>query len=263
MTEGQVIGRTKGADRATLVAAGIVAALLLAALICPLVHDGELWGAMLHGARTLVVVATAAMAIALLVGGFLGAAAGWYGGQWEGFLGRILEALGAFPGIALVALASAMDRGFSIRSLIVALALVRLPEVARIVRIELLRLRSEPYVQAAVALGASPLGLITRHIGPQLTGALAHSAMFGAAMLILLQSALSFVGLGAARSAPSWGAVVARQAASSHPLGALVPAAALLATLWALMRLGAAADRGLNRRPARATPLHAATARSR
>jgi len=218
---------------------------------------------MVHGARALVLLAVPAMAIALLVGSVLGAAAGWYAGHWESVVARIVEALGAFPGIALIALASALDRGGSVRSWIVALALVRLPEIARIVRIELLRLRSEPYVQASVALGATPMAVMVRHIGPQLGYALGHSAMFGAAMLVIVQSAMSFIGLGVARGPMSWGAVLANQASSSHWMGALVPATALVATLWALMRLAKAAAGAINRPADAATPLQAAAAGSR
>ncbi len=232
-------------DLATTLAIGIVTAFVLGVALAGAASPDSQLGLLLRGARTLAAVAGCAMLLALTAGSVLGAAAAWAGGRFEGASIRVFEVLGTFPGIAMVAVVRALDRGDSLWSLILALALVRVADVARTVRVEVLRLRACEFVQAAVAMGGSPTHVLVRHLGPHLVGVLGRSALFGAALLVLLETAMSFVGFGVPQGAASWGAAIAEAISSGHPDQAFGPAAALLALLWALVRIADAVGRKL------------------
>ena len=239
----QVLMRKLERDTSTALSLLIVVSVVVAAAAAGLSSPDTRFGDLMRGARALLIVGGGAAALSTLVGFVAGVSAAWWGRRAEGAQTRLLEIVGTYPGIAMVAFVQGLNRSGSVLPLIAALTIVRVAEVTRVVRIEILRTRSSDFVLAAVSLGASPWRVAIRHIGPQMVGALAHSALCGFAMLVTLEAAMSFLGIGATSPNGSWGTAIAVQLRSPHPQGALVPALALFAVLWAFLRLSEAVAR--------------------
>ncbi|MEI8259743.1 MAG: ABC transporter permease [Deltaproteobacteria bacterium] len=168
----------------------------------------------------------------------MGGLAGYHRGFWNDRLVRLVETVDTFPAILVVALLRAIEREPSALSLVVAVALVRWAEVARLVRVEVLRASTEDYVLAARALGGSPFHIFRRHILPGAAGPVAVSAVFGLGTAVLLEAAVSFLGLGTPAASASWGEILAEGARHPAELRLLLwPGAALLATVGAAFLL--------------------------
>jgi ABC-type dipeptide/oligopeptide/nickel transport system permease subunit len=239
--------RTATTRVAALVVALVAAAALAADIVTPAGGGGTL-AQLLYGARTTWLVAVTGVTVALLVGGVLGALATRRGGGADRLLSRFAEMLGGYPTIVLVALVRALEPSGGLLLLAFALAMVRVPETARLVRMELLRLQASEFCLAARGLGATPTRLFLHHMLPHLAGALAQSAVFGVGLLALLEAAMTYVGLGVATQTPSWGAAIARAIALGEPARALPSIFALAATVIALYVLGDSLRDGLDPR---------------
>lgn len=175
------------------------------------------------GARTALGPALAAVALGVLLGVLLGGAAGQLGGVWSRMLERLVQTVDTFPAILVVAIARAIERDPSALSLILGVAVVRWAEVARLVRAEVLRERSEEYVLAARALGASPSRIFVRHILRNAAAPVVVSSVFGVASVALLEAALSFLALGSPVRQASWGETLAQAAQNQGAWHLLVP----------------------------------------
>ncbi len=194
----------------------------------------------LYGARVSLQVAVAATGVAVLLGVFLGAIAGYVGGWTDEALMRLADAFGAFPGILL---AITITAAFDDRSLVVvfvALGLVGWSSLARIVRGQVLALREEEFVQAARALGAGPLRITFRHILPNTLAAVIVTATLLMAGNILGEAGLSFLGIGVQPPYPSWGGMLAesRQEILLHWWMCAFPGAAIAFTVLGFNLLG-------------------------
>lgn len=162
----------------------------------------------IHGARISLLVAVAAVGLAGLVGTVLGIAsallAGWLG---EAIM-RVAEVFLTLPTV-LIALAVAATVGPSLTNVVLIIALVYWAQFARMVRGEALSLRERDHVQAARALGCSTARLVVRHILPNLVSTVIVLATLQVASAILLESTLSFLGVGVPPPTSTWGAMVA------------------------------------------------------
>jgi peptide/nickel transport system permease protein len=163
---------------------------------------------MIHGARVSLLVGFVATAIALVVGTFFGAIAGFYGGAADWFVSRLVEVVLCFPFLFLVLAIVALFRP-SVWTLMIALGLTNWTSEARYVRGELLRIRELEYAVAARASGAGDLRIIVRHLLPNALAPVLVSATFGVAYAILTESALSFLGLGVPLPRATWGSILA------------------------------------------------------
>lgn len=195
---------------------------------------------LLHGARTALLVACGSVAIGLLVGGLLGGLGG-LGGRWLDLVVlRLIELFACFPAL-LAVLAVAAFLGGSLATIVVVLGVVYWTAFARVVRGELLSLRQRPFVEAARGLGAGPVRLLFRHLLPRLGGPVAVAAAFLAADAILIESTLTFLGLGAGLDTVSWGAMLDQGRAQAHT-GAwhlwVFPALAVASVVLLLHALG-------------------------
>jgi len=182
------------------------------------------------GARTALGPALAAVTISMVLGIVLGGAAGYLGGFWNRSLERLVQTVGTFPAILVVAIARAIEQDPSALSIVVGVAFVRWAEVARLIRAEVLRERGEEYVLAAKALGASPARVFVGHILRNSTGPILVSAVFGIPSVALLEATLSFLSLGAPVAAASWGETLAEAARRPEALHLLAPPTLALAT---------------------------------
>jgi peptide/nickel transport system permease protein len=171
-------------------------------------QDGsDVFSKVLYGARVSLMVALTVVSVSTLIGLIVGSLAGYKGGWVDQLLMRLIDMLYAFPGF-LLALSLVAVLGPSLPNLILAMCITGWTGYARLVRGEVLHLRTKEYIQGAQAIGAGPLRIVTLHIWPNLVGPLVVQATFGMAGTIITESGLSFLGLGAPPSIPTWGALL-------------------------------------------------------
>lgn len=203
----------------------------------------DLLARVLVGGRTSLAIGLAATGSAVLIGVFVGAVAGLYGGRVDELLMRLVDFLYGVPYMFLVILVmllfSDTARGDPV-PVFLALGLVQWLTMARIVRGQVLSLRAQDYVLAARALGASDAVILIRHLLPNTLGPIVVYATLTVPAVIILESFLSFLGLGVALS---WGQLVAEGVSVVNPLRStwwllFWPGAFLAATLIGLNFLG-------------------------
>lgn len=163
---------------------------------------------MIHGARISLMVGFTATAISLIVGSILGALAGYYGGAADWIVSRAIEIVLCFPFLFLMLGIVALFKP-SLYTIMIALGLTSWTTEARFVRGEFLRIRGLDFAQAARASGARDARIIFRHLLPNALAPVLVSASFGVAAAILIESALSFLGLGVPIPTASWGGILA------------------------------------------------------
>lgn len=162
----------------------------------------------LFGARVSLLVATFGTLFAVSIGVAAGMLAGFYRGAADVAISRFVDAVMSIPVLLLaIALAAVLPSG-DVWNVVLVLGLVNWATVARVVRAETLSLRSRDFVEAARALGASDLRILAGHLLPNLTGPIIVFATLSMAGNILLESALSFLGVGIQPPTPSWGNMI-------------------------------------------------------
>ena len=159
----------------------------------------------IHGSRTSLAVGFVAVGIYVLIGVLVGALAGFYGGRVDMVLSRVVEVMICFPTLFFVLCVLGLMRVKSMVPIMVVIGLTRWTDVARLVRGEVLKLKSWQFVEASRALGASDARVIARHLLPNAMAPVLVAATFGIAGAVLLESALSFLGFGVPPPEPSWG----------------------------------------------------------
>lgn len=208
----------------------------------------SVWAGLVHGARTTLLIAIVATVGAILFGGLIGALSGFYGGRIDDALMRLTEFFQTIPSfifaILLVAILSP-----SATSVVVAIATVSWPPIARIVRGEVMGLRSREFVQAAITLGESDPALLFREILPNALSPLIVTGSLLVATSILTETALSFLGLGAP-DLMSWGFMVGAGRSFLRDAWWLVaiPGVAILLTVLAINLVGEGLNDALNPR---------------
>jgi peptide/nickel transport system permease protein len=204
------------------------------------------------GARVSLTVAALAVLLALTVGTAVGLAAGYFGGWVDSLLMRVVDAALAIPRLFVLLLLLVVWERVPLYALILVLGTTGWFATSRLVRGEVLRLKHEPFVTATVSLGAGAWRTITRHLLPNAAGPVLVAATLGVGDVILLESGLSFLGLGIQPPIPSWGGMVldARPLLSSAPWTAIFPGAAIVLTVLAVNLLGDALSAALDPRSA-------------
>ncbi|MBL8915706.1 MAG: ABC transporter permease [Archangium sp.] len=207
---------------------------------------------LIHGARVSLLVAFFTVLIAVGVGMALGGIAGYLGGVVDLIISRVLEVMQTFPLVFFLLALLSIVRVQSIWPLILALGLTRWTEVARLVRAEVLTLESREFVLAARALGASPGRIIFRHLLPNAMAPVFVVATFGVGSAILLETALSFLGIGVAPPTASWGELLTEAHRTlQHPGAwwlAVFPGLAIASTVLAVNAIGEAVRRSVDGR---------------
>ena len=199
----------------------------------------DLWSRLLYGGRNSLEIAFAVNLIGLVVGGLLGALAAYWGSFTDTVIMRILDVLIAFPSLVL-ALAVAQSLGASKLHTIYALCFFSVPAFARLARAQTLRLRERPFMLAAGLAGTRAPRILLRHVAPNILPALVTFALLGVGVTIILEGALSFLGLGIPPPQPSWGNMIFEGQAvlSAEPKLVLLPSAFLFVTVLAFNLLG-------------------------
>ncbi|WP_253443236.1 ABC transporter permease [Halomonas sp. Y3] len=201
---------------------------------------------LMHGAWVSLLIGLVSTLVALAIGVPLGAVAGYYGGLIDDALMRFTEFFQTIPNFALAIVLVAIMQP-SVTSIVVAIALVSWPPVARLVRAEFMSLRNREYVEAARLVGQSNRTIILRQILPNTLSPIIVLASLMVATAILLESSLSFLGLGDP-NVMSWGYMIgaARTVIRQAWWLSFFPGLAILLTVLALNLVGEGLDDALN-----------------
>ena len=193
----------------------------------------------IYGARVSLQVGFVAVGIALIVGGLLGAAAGYYSGWLDNGIMRVMDVLLSIPQ-TLLAIAIVAALGPSLPNLMIAVGISAVPNYARIVRGSVLSIRGMEFVEAARAVGSSDLRIILRHIIPNSMAPIIVQSTLGVASAILNAAGLSFIGLGIQPPNPSWGSMLsdARKYMERAPWLVIFPALFIIMTILSFNILG-------------------------
>lgn len=192
-----------------------------------------------YGGRYTLLIAVGAAIVTTVAAVGLGVAAGYLGGVTESVVLRIVDALLALPVILLaVALAAVLGRGLV--TLIVILAFTGWADYTRVIRADVLALRERPFVESSRALGARTFRVLWRDLLPNLVSTITVMSTYLVSRFILLESSISFLGMGIAPPATSWGAMIgeARQYIFQAPWVSVIPGLAITGTILALNFLG-------------------------
>jgi len=199
----------------------------------------DVFSRILYGGQISFEVGLGVNAIGLLIGGLLGVAAGYWGGAADTIISRVLDVLIAFPALVL-ALAIAEGLGPSELHVIMALSVFSIPAFGRIARGATLALREQTFMLAARLSGTRGWRVIVRHVVPNIVPQLMTFSLLGIGVAIILEGALSFLGLGIPLPEASWGSMIAQgqQTLSASPDLVLIPSAFLFATVLSLNLVG-------------------------
>ena len=193
----------------------------------------------LYGGRISLLIGVVATAVSLLIGVTYGAVAGYFGGRADALMMRTVDILYALPFMFFVILLMVFF-GRNILLIFVAIGAINWLGMARIVRGQTLSLKHREFVEAAQAQGVGPAAIIRRHIVPNLLGVVAVYVTLTIPQVILVESFLSFLGLGVQEPMTSWGALVndGSRELQSAPWMLIFPAAFLATTLFCFNFLG-------------------------
>ena len=199
----------------------------------------DLLSRILFGARLSMQVAVFSVAVATVVGGILGLVSGYLGGAVDLVVGRAMDVLFSFPAI-LLALGIVAALGPDPSNVIIAIAVVYTPIFARVVRGPVLALKAREFVEAARAVGATPVRILLRHILPNLLSTLVVQVSLALSWAVLTEGALSFLGLSAQPPAPSWGVMLSegRQYLEFATYLAIFPGMAIMVAVLGFNLLG-------------------------
>lgn len=168
----------------------------------------DLLSRVIFGARIALIAGIGATIISVTIGVIVGALAGFLGGWTDAILSRIVDTLMSFPIIALLIVLAAV-LGPSLVTTVVVIGVTVWSRYARVVRADVMSLRERDFIVAAYASGVRSWRIIWRHLVPNVMGPVIVLASLGIGSIIILEAALSFLGLGVRPPTPSWGAILA------------------------------------------------------
>ena len=200
----------------------------------------DLYSRVVYGARTSLAVGFGATALGVLLGVLIGLVSGYVGGWVDLTVQRFIDMLQALPTLIL-AMAMAAALGPSITNTMIAIAIPKLPSIARVIRANTLSLREMPFIEAARAMGMSEMRIALRHILPNTLAPLIVLATAGLGSAILVEASLSFLGLGVPEPHPSWGrmlSVSAAEYARTAPWLVIFPGLAITLAVFGTNLLG-------------------------
>ena len=199
----------------------------------------DLLSRMIYGARVSLFVGVFSTLIALVIGTVYGTISAYVGGKTDNLMMRVVDVVFALPDLLMIILITVL-MGRGVVGVFIALTMVSWVTIARLVRGEVLRIKEYPFILAAKALGASHFRIMLREIFPNILGILVVTLSFRIPVAILAESTLSFIGLGIAPPASSWGTLASDgwTAIKFYPHQILVPSQAIFFTILSFNFLG-------------------------
>jgi peptide/nickel transport system permease protein len=203
-------------------------------------YGRDLYSRMLIGSRITFFVGFIAVFISLIIGITLGSIAGYFGGKTDAFIQWLINVTWSIPTLLLViAITLALGKGFW--QVFIAVGLTMWVEVARVVRGQVLSIKKMQYIEAAKVLGFSDMRIIFKHILPNIMAPIIVISAANFASAILIESGLSFLGIGAQPPIPSWGAMIKENynyIILGKPYLAMIPGIAIMSLVLAFMLIG-------------------------
>lgn len=199
----------------------------------------DIFARVIHGARRSLSLGVGTTAVALVIGGLIGACCGLYGSKFDAIVMRLCDILNCVPGL-LFALAIVAALGSSMKNLLIAVTVVSLPGFIRIVRSVILSIVEQEYILAARACDSSNFVIITRHILPNAMGPIIVQASMSVASMMLTAAGLSFIGMGVQPPEPEWGVMLstAREYMTQAPYMLAFPGIAIALSALSLNLVG-------------------------
>ncbi len=199
----------------------------------------DMFARIVWGSRASLGIGFASIALALVMGGIIGAVAAFWGGWVDMVLMRIMDVFMALPA-TLVAIAIVAAFGSSIQNLIIALAIAQTPNMARVTRGSVMSTRDQEYVEAATAIGNRRLTTLFTHVISNSLAPVIVQTTLSVASSILITAGLSFIGLGIQPPTPEWGSLLSsgRDAIRTAGWLSIFPGVAIMMTILSLNLLG-------------------------
>jgi ABC-type dipeptide/oligopeptide/nickel transport system permease subunit len=193
----------------------------------------------IYGSRVSLTLGFFTVTLALVIGASIGAVAGYLGGWFDNIAMRFMDVILGFPSL-LLAIAIVAVLGPGLRNALIAIAVVTIPQYARVTRAQVLGLKEADYVSASRALGASPTHILLRRVLPNALTPLVVLATLGVATAILEAAGLSFLGLGAQPPTAEWGSMLAseRNQVFTAPHLVFFPGLAIMLTVLGFNLMG-------------------------
>ena len=193
----------------------------------------------IYGARTSLLAGVVSVSIAVAIGVLFGLAAGYIGGTFDLLAMRVIDAMLAIPSLVL-AIALAAFLGPNLTNAMIAIGITATPAFVRLTRAQVMAVKVESYVEAAISVGDTHLQLLARHILPNAINPIIVQVTLSISTAIIAEASLSFLGLGQQPPSPSWGSMLnaARGFLSQAPWMAIWPGAAIFVVVIAFNLLG-------------------------
>ena len=202
-------------------------------------YGRDMLARVIHGSRLSLTVSACSVAMALLVGGTLGALSGYFGGAIDNVIMRVTDVIMSIP-MTMFAIVIVAALGTSTVNLTIALGISSIPVFARVVRSAVLTVRDVEYIEAARAIGATNSVIILRHILPNCVAPIIVQVTLRMASAIYNTAALSFLGMGVTVPSPEWGALLSsgRNLIRDSSYLCVIPGFAIMLTILSLNMLG-------------------------
>jgi peptide/nickel transport system permease protein len=209
----------------------------------------DIFARVVHGARVTLSICAGSLLISALVGGLLGLVSGFFGRWFDQVLGRLIDVMLSFPPIILGVIITGV-LGPAIQNLVLALSIVYLPVFFRIARAGAMSEAGQSYVEAARSIGLRESVILRRHVARNVAPLILTQYMILFPLILQIQAALGFLGLGVQPPTPDWGAILeqGKDYILFAPWISVFPGLAVLITALSLMLVGRALQRRLDRR---------------
>lgn len=202
-------------------------------------NGNDVLSRLLHGGRLSLLIAIAANLFGLFIGGIIGATSGYIGGHFDAIVMRLVDGFIAFPSIVLVlTIAQTLDRSYLGST--IALVFFTAPAFARVARSATLRIRDYSFIISAKLSNVSTIRILVLHVGSYILPQLLTFMFLGIGLTIVFEGAMSYLGLGVAPPAPSWGNMIyhGQQALTTSPMLVIIPSTFLFVTVLCCNLLG-------------------------